>query len=185
MGVTIHYQGQLDRLEYLPKLIEELTDIAGSMDWESMRIERDEENSEFEGIVLSPADKCESISFLFDREGRLRNIADLLTGRFEPDPALSFYIFVKTQFGKIETHLWIVGLLRYLKKKYLSNLKVTDEGEFWETGNIETLQAKRGFLDSKINEFSDALSKVTDVPDDIEGIMDKIEEISRDMEKDG
>ena len=84
MGVTIYYQGQLDRLEDLPGLVEELADIAGSMAWEFTRIERDEKNSEFAGIVLSPSDNCESISFLFDRDGRLRNILDLVNGQIEP-----------------------------------------------------------------------------------------------------
>jgi len=183
MGVTIYYQGQLDRLEDLPGLVEELADIAGSMAWEFTRIERDEKNSEFAGIVLSPSDNCESISFLFDRDGRLRNILDLVNGQIEPDPQLSYYNFVKTQFAEIETHLWIVGLFRYLKKNYLSNLKVTDEGEVWETGNVETLRNKREFLNGKIKQLGDALSQVTDLPENIEDLMDKIEETFREMEE--
>lgn len=185
MGVTIHYQGQLNHLEDLSKLVEELSDIARSMNWKFTQINRDDDNLEFEGIVLRPTEKCESISFLFDREGHLRNIADLVTEQFEADPRLSYYICVKTQFAKIETHLWIVGLFRYLKKKYISNLEVTDEGEYWETGNIETLRAKREFLDRKINQLAGALSKVTEVPDDIDGLVKKIEETFREMEKDG
>ncbi|MBN1997045.1 hypothetical protein JW935_05795 [candidate division KSB1 bacterium] len=34
MGITIHYGGFLKNLDSLPKLVEELTDIAESIGWE-------------------------------------------------------------------------------------------------------------------------------------------------------
>ena len=41
MGLTIHYQGGIDRIEDIPKLVDELEDIAESMDWMSQRINPD------------------------------------------------------------------------------------------------------------------------------------------------
>ncbi len=35
MGLTIHYQGGIDRTDLLLKLINELEDIAVAMDWKS------------------------------------------------------------------------------------------------------------------------------------------------------
>lgn len=183
MGVTIHYRGNLDKLEALPKLLDELTDIARSMRWECRRIETDADNHEFNGVVISPGNGCESLTFLFDRQGHLRNIADLIANQVEPDPQSSFYVSVKTQFAPIKTHIWIIGLLRYLKKTYLTNLKVTDEGGFLETGNSETLAEKRRFLQGKIDLISSGLEESVHPIKNIDDLVAEIERIVRDGNK--
>lgn len=177
MGVTIHYRGKLDKPEALPRLLEELTDIARSIRWEGQRIETDADNSEFSGIIISPGDGCESLTFLFDTAGRLRNFADLITNQVEADPRSSFFISVKTQFTALKAHIWIIGLLRYLKKTYLTDLQVTDEGEFWETGNSETLAAKQRFLQERIGQLVEGLKSVENPPADIDQVVAEIERI--------
>ena len=179
MGISIHYRGQLDRIETIPKLLDELADIARSMRWECRRIEPDADNREFSGVVVSPGDSCESLAFLFDRAGRLRNFADLITNQIEPDPRSSFYVSVKTQFAAIKTHIWIIGLLRYLKKKYLTNLAVTDEGGFWETGNTQTLAEKRRFLQGKIDRLADGIEALDHLPENLDQMVAEIERIVR------
>lgn len=141
-------------------MVEELEDIAGSMKWKACRIERDAGNPEFRGVILQPDDATESLPFLFDRDGRLRTLADLICRQFVADPTYSYFVSVKTQFGKLATHLWIVGLLRYLKSKYLPDLEVSDEGGYWETGDVLELERRREFLNAKIAELAEGLSKM-------------------------
>lgn len=179
MGITIHYQGSLGQIAELPKLVEELGDIAKAMRWDSHPIELDAENTELAGIILSPGGDCESLTFLFDRSGRMRNLADLITGDFEPDPRYSYHVCVKTQFAAVETHIWIIGLLRYLKKKYITDLKVTDEGDFWESEDLNNLTEKRRFLQSKIDLLADGLSGSKELPSDIKSLVTEIERIVR------
>jgi hypothetical protein len=165
MGLSIHYKGGIDRLEDIPKLLDELADIAESMDWMSQRINEDEEDPNFRGIIVNPKGECEPLCFLFDRSGRLRGLMDLLTDQVEPTE-YSYYNSTKTQFAEVETHVWIIGLLRYLKKHYLSDLEVSDEGEYWETENLETLTRKKQFLQSMIEQLSSALESDEALPAD-------------------
>lgn len=158
MGVSIHYQGSLGESAGLPDFINELDDIARAMGWKAHRIERDAENPEFGGIILEPSDSTEGLPFLSDRAGRLRCLADLICGQIEPDPRCSYFVSVKTQFGDVGTHLWITGLLRYLKSKYLPDLEVHDEGGYWETGDAAELERRRDFLNEKLAELADGLS---------------------------
>ena len=60
----------------------------------------------------------------------------MIYGRYHSLPlAPEAWVSVKTQFDSPDTHIWIIGLLKYLKKRYIANLEVRDEGEYWETGN--------------------------------------------------
>ena len=46
----------------------------------------------------------------------------------------------KTQFAGYKNHILVVELMKHLSKKYLSEFKMTDEGEYWETENEELLK---------------------------------------------
>jgi len=45
--------------------------------------------------------------------------------------------------------LGVVGLMRYLKSKYLPDLEVSDEGGCWETEDVSKLEARRIFFGLK------------------------------------
>ncbi len=164
MGLSIHYQGGIDRIADIPQFIEELEDIADSMHWMSQRINDEEADPNFRGIIVNPKGKCEPLCFIFDRQGRMRGLMDLITNQVEPSE-YSYYLATKIQSAETETHVWIIGLLRYLQKRYLSDLKVEDEGDYWETENLETLQQKKQFLQSMIEQLSDALAKSDPLPE--------------------
>lgn len=157
MGLCIHYSGRLDEVDMIRQLMDELEDIAKAMRWQFTRLDKGEGNPHFNGIILNPQGGCESLCFIFDREGRLRCLADLITDSVE-FTKYSGYCSTKTQYAPIETHMWIVGLLRYLKTHYLSNLDVTDEGLFWETGDAQKLAQKMSFLQGVIDAFGNALA---------------------------
>ncbi len=182
MGLSIHYQGSIDRFEDIPKLVDELEDIAKSMQWEAHRINDDEANPDFLGIIVNPEGNCESQCFLFDRDGHLRCLADLITDQIEATK-YSYYIATKTQFTTVETHIWIIGLLRYLKKHYLRDLEVTDEGEYWETENRDTLTEKKNFLQGKIDALAGAIesSEIDSENLSVDELVAKIEAIAREL----
>lgn len=179
MGLTIHYQGGIDRTDLIPRLTSELEDIAGSMGWKSQCVGEGEPDSDFRGIIISPSDHCEPLSFIFDQAGRLRCLADLILGQTEPTE-FSGYCATKTQFTSVETHIWIIGLLRYLKKHYIHDLKVTDEGEFWETEDRAGLIEKTEFLQSMIEQIAEGLHspEFQGDPQSLDDIVAHIEKIA-------
>lgn len=72
----------------------------------------------------------------------------------------------KTQFAGSKAHELIIGVLRYISKTYLDDFKLTDEAEFWETGNRQTLEnnfSRNGML---IKSFSKNLQSAEQMPDE-------------------
>jgi len=179
MGVTIHYRGQLADLGQLNILCDELTQVAEKMGWAYNRLDEDwskptnvrlehEERGAcivghlgLKGISFKPHPKGESMSFFFNSDGKLFDPMGLVMvceGSLKPEDA---WITVKTQFAGPEIHLWVVGLLKYLKEHYIHDLEVSDEGEYWETGSFEMLKEKMSFLDEKMDAVCGELSRVT------------------------
>ena len=169
MGVTIQYRGKIDDQARVGDLQRELADIAESVGWKWHMLDDDwsippsaklvhvdggatiSGHLGLKGIDLIPAGGAsEPVSFLFDANGQLSSEMDVILkceGSLAPEEA---WIFVKTQFVSPDTHIWIIGLLKYLKKHYLSNLEVSDEGGYWETGNRTALEAKMRLLNEKM-----------------------------------
>ncbi len=180
MGLTIHYSGAINCTEDIPEFVEELADIAKSMGWTAQPINMDEAAPNFRGVIVNPQGDCEPLCFIFDREARLRALMDLICEQVEPTK-YSFSTATKTQFTTIETHVWIIGLLRYLKKRYLGNLKVQDEGEYWETEDLPKLREKKEFLQGMINQMASELSQAEPLPEDatVDDIVARIEGIAQ------
>ena len=70
------------------------------------------------------------------------------------------FLSVKTQFAPAEVHIAVVNLLRFLKKRYIPNLEVHDEGGYWETSDKEKLIEKMKFLDEKMDLVAKTLSEI-------------------------
>jgi hypothetical protein len=178
MGVTIHYRGKLNRLEDFDALCEELIDIAESIsccwtriddDWSvepDARLVHREEGAEIvgelalRGVNIEMKGDCESLSFFFDATGELY---DPITRIMILEGTLTKkhnWVSVKTQFAPLAVHIWIVKLLRYLQNKYMANLEVNDEGEYWETSDVETLKQKIDFLNEKMDSIASQLMSV-------------------------
>lgn len=168
MGVTIHYRGRLDDPGRVEDLRRELADIGASIGWTWRTLDDDwlippnatlvhngnvatiKGHLGLKGIDLIPPGKSEALSFLFDAQGHLRSVMDVILlgeGQITPDMA---WMSVKTQFLSPDAHVWIIGLLKYLKKRYITDLEVSDEGGFWETGDREALVAKMQLLNDKL-----------------------------------
>ena len=179
MGVSIHYRGKMADISTIDVLCDELALVADKMGWTCTRLDDDwskpadatievtEKGSHItghlalKGIAFSIHPKCESLRFFFDAAGNLcdpMSMTLICEGALKPEDV---WIAVKTQFAGPETHIWIVGLLKYIQEHYLPGLEVRDEGEFWETGNYETLKEKMNLINNKIDVISGELSRVT------------------------
>jgi hypothetical protein len=173
MGVSIHYRGRLDDIARLPSLRDEITDIADTMGWPSKTLDDDwavtpdaslgrggvvHGHLGLKGVLITPHPKSEPLYLFFDRDGYLRSPMTMLMivdGTMEPETA---WVSMKTQFSNPDTHVWVIGLLKYLKKKYLSGLEVSDESEYWDTGNRKKLEDDMALINGKIEQLSASLT---------------------------
>ncbi len=179
MGVSIHYRGKIADLGSIDILCDELALVADKMGWTCTRLDNDwskpsdatlevtEKGSQItghlalKGIAFSIHPRCESLRFFFDAAGNLCDPVSMTLIREGALTSEDVWIAVKTQFAGPETHIWIVSLLKYIQEHYLPGLEVRDEGEFWRTGNHETLKEKMNLINHKLDVISSELSRVT------------------------
>ena len=175
MGVTIHYKGQIDDLARIPALRDELADVARAMRWNASLLDDDFSAPPdarlvsgpggariagrlgLKGISIAP-DRCDLLWFCVDRAGVLRSPLSMVS---LPDPPAlpdEAWISCKTQFSSPETHAWIVGLLKHLKKRYFSNLDVRDEGGYWDSGDPAELRRRMDAIGGRIARLAGDLS---------------------------
>lgn len=180
MGITIHYQGKIRSIDKIPELIAEMRDLAETAGWEYSIINICQKSS-LRGISLDVHPQCESFSLTFAEGGGLIsyfNYQDIpgRKGVKEVKP-----LFVKTQFAGVETHILIIRLLEYVKKKYIPDLEIDDEGEYWQRRDINLLREKFNFLNKALRKIEDLLS-TEKLPADVTSngeLLDRIEEILR------
>jgi len=178
MGVSIHYRGRLTDIQKVKSICDELATIAEKMNWRYTCLKEDwskpvlssiddtakgadiNGHLPLKGIALTLHAKCEALSFFFDENGNLRDPISMVNVSAETLQLEDAWISAKTQFAGPDVHIWIIGLLKYLKKFYIPNLEVQDEGEYWQPENAEILKEKMNFIDKKIAAVSEELSRV-------------------------
>jgi len=158
MGITIYFKGSLSDSGKINSLVAEVEDICKIMDWEYSILNEDwsqpeyaeiihegdgskiEGNLGLKGIGFQPHEKSEWVNLYFDRFGILTSIhSKALQLQDKSDKKSESWNWVKTQFAPVNTHIAIVKLLRHIKKNYIYDLEVKDEGEYWDTDNVEIL----------------------------------------------
>lgn len=175
MGITISFQGTLKNTSLVQPLLEELTDIADTLNWEYDILNEDwskpstaaltynDNGAEIigdlslKGISISLHPDCESLDLYFDSEGNLTTPMStvlLNEGKITKDKLFSS---VKTQFAPPDIHISIIKLLKYLKKRYIPDLTVFDEGDYWETGDKEILIRKISFINEKLDTLQEII----------------------------
>lgn len=161
MGITIHYCGTMDDVGQVETMEDRLLDLAFSLggratiwrsfaDHDASRVVR--------GLLVNLEPGQDTLSLLVSPEGHLVSlfqIDDAEKAPFDEPP----YCFVKTQFGTLPGHIAIVHLLDALKQRFCSNLKVIDEGEYYEKRDAEQLMQKMQFLRSAITSVAEGLTK--------------------------
>jgi hypothetical protein len=167
MGVTIHYKGNLKSPDMVEPLIEDLEDICQSANWKYSLLEpkkltkEDKEDmpahfAQLRGISIKPHEESESLQFIFNEKGEWRTFMNLFLGDKLPK-GMKNWAFVKTQFAGPETHIAIINLLLYLRKKYFKKLDIKDEGGYYPKKNIEDLNQRLGFINNAIATIHDVV----------------------------
>jgi hypothetical protein len=200
MGLTIHYKGALTDKRAIERLIDEVEDIAKSMGWDYSILDEDwgippdielsyhlpgsislEGHSGLKGISFQPHPQCETVSLFFNASCILTSPWSVAISAMEGYPAKADWQSVKTQFAGPETHVAIIHLLRYMQGKYLHDLEVLDEGEYWESSDFEMLNAKMRILDQALNQIEEQLSTLESSGRG--DIVERIERVLRDMRR--
>jgi hypothetical protein len=182
MGVTIHYKGKLNSADNIDSFCEEMEDIAKSMGWKNTVIDKFNTNDKtpVKGVIIKPHEKSESLQLITDQQGNLRNVfAFEFAGE---DSELTYMNFIKTQFAPVEIHVAVIKLLKYIQQKYISNLDVYDEGDYWQTGDEKILKGKIDFLNKAMDQLEGILSSIKfEENETAESVADKIEEVLKKM----
>ncbi len=71
-------------------------------------------------------------------------------------------VSVKTQYAGPHMHAKIIQVLRHISNKYLTDFTLTDETEYWETGNEEELIKSFNKLNFLLNSFATSLQNVNE-----------------------
>ena len=143
MGVTIHFEGNLNGEVAYSTLLQNVRDFAARHGWpaedlleaqRSLKRVRDEQDWDYvgltKGLIVYPHDECEPLRFEFDE---------------------NFYIqeCCKTQFDGPQVHIAIVRLLRSIHSLFAA-LNVADEGEYWHSGDEPALASHMHSIDDQI-----------------------------------
>jgi hypothetical protein len=179
MGITIHYRGQLQDPASLPQLTQELQLACGRLGWpyqvidervvgtaehhkyhhdpdgETIRVtvETTPLDDRWQGVVIQPPD-CDTLWLTFNRSGQLILYDAPLEEREKPGRYhAGDHLWVKTQFSTPDIHIAVCSLLR-LVEGYASHLEVIDEGDYWESGDRETLVARMEQLNAALTMLS-------------------------------
>jgi hypothetical protein len=151
MGLSFHYSGRIANPASLPKLIDEIQDIARVYSWKYFVFDREfpdntigkpDYNQRIYGICFTPPE-CETVDVCFLSNGRMSSASHLQFWGKTDVQAESEYLYmlsVKTQYAGVETHQFIIQLFRYLNEKYFADFTMSDEGEYWETNDEALLK---------------------------------------------
>lgn len=170
MGVTIYARGRIDSLGDIPRLIGEVKGIAEENDWEYAIIDDDfavrpnavftrrdsdkpaaiEGSLGLKGIIASVDPKAEPLVILFDRSGVLTDMMQQVYWLYD-NVRDERFTACKTQFGSIDSHIHIIDLFDVLKKRYITDLVINDEGGYWESRDYKLLAEKRAVLEHYIH----------------------------------
>jgi hypothetical protein len=184
MGITISYRGSLKDLDRVEDFEDRVLDLALELGGQA-RIWRttndDDPQRTVRGVILNLYPGQETTSLLIAPEGWLINLCEIKEaekGQLAGPP----WCFVKTQFGPIEGHVALVEMLAALKQEFLLDLEVSDEGEYWETRDIERLKAKTGYLQAAIDGMAEGLQRYGlnhEAAEDPEILIARIERVAR------
>jgi hypothetical protein len=166
MGLSFHYSGSIARPELLPELIDEVLDITKIYGWKYSIYQTsfpnnslsgvNEYNDEIFGVSFTPPE-CETINICFLSNGRMSSLSHLKFFGKSTDQTESPFLYlisVKTQFSGPLIHAIIVQIFRHLNKRYFSDFKFSDEGQYWETDNEEILKNNFAKYDALMDNFT-------------------------------
>ncbi len=161
MGLTIHYRGTIDDLQQTEAFEDRVLDLTFSLGgrasvWRSFA-DHDRQRV-VRGLFIEMEPGQETLSLLISPEGHLTpgfQIEDAESSAFDEPP----YCMIKTQFGSIYGHIAIVHLLDAIRQRFCANLEVYDEGEYYQTRDINVLRQKMQLLGNSVKAMSEGLQR--------------------------
>jgi hypothetical protein len=145
MGVTVHFEGKLKSENAFAALLQRVQQLAKAQTWLTeifecgevtlLRVRNETEwdyKGPTKGIVLYIHEDCDPLRLEFDQD-------------------LYIQEFVKTQFAGVRTHVQLIALLREFQV-FFAEIKVEDEGEYWETRDEAVLAEHIRRCDEMISE---------------------------------
>jgi hypothetical protein len=170
MGLSIHYSGKFNPKASLIEMIDEVTEIAKTYDWnykiyetEFPQLGFDKEYSDkIYGIDFIPPES-EPVFLCFLSNGRMSNSAHLKFFGNSSNTDYQKYLYMiatKTQHAGEQVHKLIIHILRYISKKYLQNFKMRDEGHYWETGDEKILEENFKLYNQLLDLVADTLQNL-------------------------
>jgi hypothetical protein len=161
MGLTIFYSGKIRDMRQLPALTEEVMDICDNIHWISGYFNPVPEIP-LTGFQFHPPGS-EPIWMTFQSDELL---ADPIYFIFRddpfapPDPKSELWLSSVTQYAGMDAHIAIIKLLKYLQGKYFEKLRVSDESEYWETGDIILCKERFDQYEIVMDEMAEKLSQL-------------------------
>ncbi|ANI89533.1 hypothetical protein A9P82_09660 [Arachidicoccus ginsenosidimutans] len=168
MGLSIYYGGHLKKAELLPALIGEVKDVAKIYNWKYHIYNTVFPDNQFNtqtsfddiyGISFTPPN-CETISFSFLSNGKMvcpSRVNFFAHSKGEEERLWIYTTSVKTQYAGVVFHQFIIHFFKYLNNKYFNNFKMSDESNYWETNDEETLKMQFKIYDTLMDNFMLAL----------------------------
>jgi hypothetical protein len=145
---------------------------------------KDKYRKEIYGIWFSPKN-CEPVSMCFLSNGIMSNPINLKIFGFSKRSDYKKFIkynSTKTQYAGIETHMFIIKLIKHLSKKYLKDFTLSDEGGYWESDDEAVLKKQFDRYNFLIDSFADAVENISSKDD--ESVNDYIKRIAEMIHKD-
>jgi hypothetical protein len=162
MGLSIQYSGMLRSPDVLPLLIQEAIDIAKVSHW-NYEIINEKEDIPVSGILVIP-EGSEPLWFTFHREGFMCNpllyeYVLKVEGKGIPAEA-PCGMFTKTQYAGVDTHMEMIKFMRYISDKYFKHFEMSDESQYWETGDEAKCREIFARYDHMMKVVGDALNSM-------------------------
>ena len=132
MGITIHFEGRLKDIQSYERCISTLMVFIEKNSWDYIKIPEKVRS-------LSRSNDEEDWNYTGKTKGiEIRPHSNIEPFRFEIDEDLHIQEYCKTQFGPIEIHIELINLLKALEPEF-AELDIFDEGEYYDSGNVERL----------------------------------------------
>ncbi|MBI3271082.1 MAG: hypothetical protein HYZ53_18910 [Planctomycetes bacterium] len=145
MGITLRYRGRLRDMETLETLEDRLIELSMELDgyariWRTSTKEKPERI--VRGALLDLAPGLDPVSFLIAPEGWLLPLGaleEVEEGTLTEAP----WVVVRTEYGAVEAHTGLVDILAALRRDFIPDLEVSDEGGYWSSHDLELLCSRR------------------------------------------
>lgn len=193
MGLSFHYSGRFNPEKSLKEMVDEVTDICKTFQWEHHVLNTEfpvkdfyeDYTEDIYGIFFTPPE-CETVTLTFLSNGRMSCRTNLMHFGNSDNEDYKKYLYmlsVKTQFAGVEIHALLIKMFRHISQKYLLDFYMSDEGYYWETDDLEKLQGQFNRYTTLLDNFCLGLETIP--KNESENLEDYLIRLSEYINKDG